>query len=101
VADREDHAASPAASIISSASSSDAPSASRRAPARRPRNGSAMLAVQLGRHGDGHGVDLSEQLAAVEQRRVAMAAAISSARARLVSTTATSSTPAATQRIRA
>ena len=66
------------------------------------RNGSAMSAVQLGRHRDRHRVD------AARARRDSRTAAASGApprspraRARLVSTTATSSTPGSDDRIRA
>ena len=46
-----------------------APSASRPAPAMpRSRNGSAIVAMQLGRHRDDDRVDLAEQLAVVGQR---------------------------------
>ena len=52
------------------------------------------VAVQLGRHGQRHGVDLTDRARGGRRRaRVPLAAAISSARARFVSTTATRSTP--------
>ena len=84
VADGE-HArrASAAAAIISSASSSDRAigfSTSDRHAGRQERQ--RDVAMQLGRHGDRHGVDLPEQLARSRRAaRVRFAAAISSARA--------------------
>ena len=45
-----------------------APSASRPAPARRREKRHGDVAVQLGRHGDGHGIDPAEEIARVEER---------------------------------
>ena len=103
VADRERRAGAAAAAIISSASASERAigfSTSTGTPRRR--NGSAISRCSSVGTAIVTASTCAEHVAVVEQRRACRSpAAISSARARFVSTTATSSTPGSDERIRA